>query len=370
VVFSPRLFLRLRVPVGLLCLLPCVSDCSDPNDIEPSGAGSSAALSAEERFGNDRVLVTAFAQLQSCAVAEGRLDLSCPKLEELRSTVQAKGRTVEGQRKIGLTLANLLASKVEITRRMAAELIGPYLIDEGVAKNLKEAFLREKGTATKTALLRQLCRFFFSETEPTARSLLGDRSLPEAIRVEAATCLDHSEKLASASIAALRSALKEDPSPRVKGDACTALGRRGIEEAVQDMAALLRDERVHWRCGPALAALGTRPAYLALLGATRDTLRRESMPASFITALASFREKPFFEPEPVRSLLQQIARNTKLSPFSRERAILQIERLFGTVDLHELRPTPANASGEEEKLFWKNLEELLRDREGKINRRR
>ncbi len=318
----------------LLLLGLLAASCSSSRRTEDAHPGGPPE--PEERFGNDLELVSRFVALKSCSYQASRLDYSCPALKELRQRLESWRAQPERQGKLVPTLLNLLESKQELRRLIAAELLFYDHREPRVVKALAQALGREKVPTVKATLLRQLCWNLTPEVERTALALL-DRTGPEVLRAEAALCLGRGGRLTAASVAGLREALRGDPAPAVRGNACAALGSARAKEAVAEMAAALTAPEVDWRCSMALAAVGTREAYLALVAGVEAAAKRGVMPTQHVSALASFAESPFFSKSGALALLSRVVGDRKLSWVARKRAVAELSRLGGKAELRKLR---------------------------------
>ena len=223
------------------------------------------------------------------------------------------------------TLANLLESKKEVSRLMAAGSLYPVRKESVIASALDGALLREKVPAVKAVMLRQLCWTPGPRTEKVALALLGGAN-PAAVRVQAARCLGRLTRLSAPGQKALLAALAGE-DPRVAGAACAVAGKHRVAAAVPRLAALLGRRDLGWRCAPALAAVGGKAAYAALLQAMASGAGKARVPAPLISALASFRGEDYFEREKVAPLLKRIAANKSMSKLARLRAGAELEVL-------------------------------------------
>jgi HEAT repeat protein len=209
--------------------------------------------------------------------------------------------------------------------------------DPKIVKAVRRALAAERVPLVKATLLRQACWRWSSWIEELAIGSLGGKS-PELVRAESASCLGRHLPAAKRALAPLRRALKNDPSPRVKGNLCAALAGLQDTASVPLLAAQLELEGVAWRCGTALAALGTRPAYQALKRRIAGSLRRgKPFPAQHLAALASFASKPFFERDRVLTLLEKVAGDRRLGWLSQKRAVEELGKLDGEQQLRQLR---------------------------------
>jgi ATP-dependent exoDNAse (exonuclease V) beta subunit len=98
--------------------------------------------SPEDRFGNDRAVVARFAELEACAPLQDRLDYACPQLHSLRQQI-AQRRADPGRRdRLVRTLLNLLESRREVSRLVAAESLFPEHRRSEVRRALQAALDR------------------------------------------------------------------------------------------------------------------------------------------------------------------------------------------------------------------------------------
>lgn len=305
--------------VALLCACPAPR-------VEPDASGASG-ITSEERFGNDAELLADFANLKACTYRKGRLDHACPQVKTLKLRLLTKARTPSRRKKMITTLANLLESRKEMSRLMAAESLYPVRKERVIAKALDGALLREKVPAIKAVMLRQLCWTPGPARSKAALALLGGAN-PAVVRVQAARCLGRLATLSAPGQKALLKALAGE-DPRVAGAACAVAGKHRVAAAVPTLAGLLGRKDLGWRCAPALAAVGGKAAYTALLQATASGAGRGKMPAPFISALTSFSGQAYFDREQVMGLLERIAANKSVSKLARLRAGEELKRLKG-----------------------------------------
>ena len=320
------------LPVSALALMAmglfaCPAPRQQP-DAQPEG------IPAEERFGNDPELLADFHNLKACGYTRGRLDHACPQVLALKMRLEVKQRTASRRKKMITTLANLLESRKELSRLMAAESLYPVRREPPVVAALSAALIRESVPGIKAVMLRQLCWTPGPRTEKLALALLPAAN-PAVVRARAAACLGHAPTLSAAGRKALIKALSSARAPRVVGHACVALGRHRVAGAVAPMAGLLEQQTLGWRCAPALAAVGGEAAYRALLKATAAALNRGQLPAPYVLALGSFGGQEYFDRPAVLRLLERIQKNDKLNAVSRNHAAGEIARLQGAA-----RPRP------------------------------
>ena len=273
----------------------------------PDAGAAKAPPTAEQGFGNDPELVADFVALKKCTYKEGRLDQACPQVLTLKLRLQTKQRTAKLKEKLVTTLANLLESKSEPTRLMAAASAEPHLGEADLRRALQQAWEAEETPAIRALILRQLCRAPGANGAPLSRGALDSKvEQPAVVRAAAAACLGlaQGEQVVLAG-QALRKLLAEegDADSAVRGDACEALGRLGDEAAVSTLAAQLGRPALAWRCATALAALGGEKAYQALLSHTRSRVERGPLPAQQLRALASFSGQPFADSEALKKVL-------------------------------------------------------------------
>lgn len=299
-----------RLLLAMLAGGLAISGCKQSSP-RPDAGAAKAPPTAEERFGNDPELVADFNALSKCAQGSGHLDHACPQLRALLLRLQTKQRTARLKEKLVTTLTNLLESKVERTRLMAAASAEPHLGEADLRRALQAAWETEEAPAVKALLLRQLCRAPGANGGLLARTTLASKVEQAAVvRAAAATCLGRaSGKARLAAGEALRKLLGDqgDASPQVKGDACEALSRLGDKAAVPALAAQLGDPKIAWRCATALAAMGGKEAFEALLAHTQARVERGPLPAQQLRALASFSGQPFVDAEPLKQVLKQAA---------------------------------------------------------------
>jgi len=280
--------------------------CRNTSPGAPDSDASAIPLEAEKRFGNDPELVADFQKLKACAAdQEGRLDYACPAIKTLRLRLEVKGRR-ENRPKLIKTLLNLLESRSAHTRLLAAESLYSLRREATVGSSLARALGQERVPAVKAAMLRQLCWAREASAAGAALKLLA-ASNPELVRAQAAVCLGQQEELPVEAIKALKGALRGDPSARVRGDACAAVGRHWNASGVPLMASLLSRDDVGWRCAAGLAEVGTRESYQALQEGINAALQQGRLPAQFVRALGAFSAKPFFNRPDVIKLLRRVA---------------------------------------------------------------
>jgi uncharacterized protein YjiS (DUF1127 family) len=322
----------------LLCLVVALAGCSDSKQAGKKDA--KGPLEPEQRFGNDPELVADFGNLKTCVYRDGRLDYSCPQLKTLKRRLKVKARTAERRAKVVTTLVNLLESRRELTRLVAADSLFFHHQDPAIVKAVRAALEAEKAPTVKATLMRQVCWKKSGWTRQKALALLSTDE-HELVQAEAATCLGRfrgdTGARAEAVVEALEKSLAEQRSPRVRGNACASLGALGADESVPRMAKLLSDRAVDWRCSSALAQLGSEAAYRALKAGVGRALAAGRMPAQHVSALASFSARPFFEHREVAELLGSIARSRKLSWVARRRAVAALGRLGAWADLGLVR---------------------------------
>jgi uncharacterized protein YjiS (DUF1127 family) len=349
--------LALALLVALL-LVGCSSSSKPKED-----AGGKGVPTPEQRFGNDPELVADFANLKSCTYEGDRLDHACPQIKTLLLRLKVKSRNVERRDKVVTTLANLLESKQQQTRHAAADSLFFQHRQPKIVAALKQALQREKVPALRATILRQACWTPAPWVLKRARALLQPPA-KEPVRAEAASCLGRHPKAAMSARQALRTSLAKDSAARVRGNACAALGSHADAAAVPAMAAALLDQAIAWRCGAALAAVGTKPAFKALLAGVEAAMKRGHVPAQHPAALASFAGRPFFRRPDVSKLLERIAAKRKLSWIARKRAVLELGRLKGSLPyLTRLKasytPTGATKLSETDTYVLKSVERLL-----------
>jgi hypothetical protein len=321
----------LVLAAGSLALLACSSTSKQAADGQPK------TLEPEQRFGNDPELVADFANLSACTYERGRLDRACEQLKTLANRLAVKRRNPDRRPKVVTTLANLLESRRELTRLVAADSLYFHHQEPKIVKAVKKALAAERVPQVKATLLRQACWRWSSWIEQLAIRSLAAKS-PELVRAESASCLGRHLRAAKKAIAPLRQALGTDPSSRVKGNVCAALAGLQDTDSVHLLAKQLEVEGVGWRCGTALAALGTKEAYRALKGwITRALDQGKPFPAQHVSALASFTSKPFFEQDQVLTLLTKVAADKRLGWLGQRRAVQELGKLGGEEQLRELR---------------------------------
>jgi HEAT repeat protein len=318
---------RLALPL-LLC-----ASCSTSSKPAPDAGGARRPRIAEDRPENDVDLVKAFAALRACSVA-GQIDLSCPQVQALRQQRATKRQRSDGPERETRTLVNLLESKSELTRLVAADALYDSHSQPTVTAAARRAFVAERSPTVKSALLRLLCWTPTPEVEREALALL-ERTAPEQARVTAADCLARG-KPSTVAVAALRAVLRDDPSPMVRGRACGVVGELRLGAAVPEMAALLAVPDADWRCAQALAAVGDAAAYRALLGAVAAALRRDRVPVPFVAALQSFDDRSFFERAATIDLLAKIVERRVLSWPVRQSAARALGTIGGKAQLRRL----------------------------------
>ena len=302
--------------------------CACPAPRETADAGSGSGIPIEERYGNDPELLADFRNLKACTYREGRLDHACPQVKTLKLRLETKGRTPSRRKKMITTLANLLESRREVSRLMAAESLYPVRKERVIIKALGEALIRETVPGIKAVMLRQLCWTPGPNAEKIALALLGGAN-PAVVRAQAAACLGHLPKLSAAGGKALLGALEATTPPRVVGAACAAAGRHRLAGAVTPMATLLEKKQLGWRCAPALAAVGGKAAYKALFKAIISALGQGKVPAPYVSALGSFAKQEFFNREAVIRLLEQIVARKGQSKLALVTAEDELKRLKG-----------------------------------------
>ena len=307
---------------ALLAVILCA--CPAPRD--KADAGTSSGIPAEERFGNDPELLADFQNLKACTYQQGRLDHACPQVKTLKLRLETKRRTPSRRKKMVTTLANLLESRQEVSRLMAAESLYPDRKERAIVAALRGALIRETVPGIKAVMLRQVCWTPGPHAEKVALALLGAAN-PAVVRAQAAACLGHLPRLSAAGGKALLRALSGRTPPRVVGAACAAAGKHRVAGAVAPLAALLDKQELGWRCASALALLGDKPAYKALFKATTGALGQGKVPAPYISALGSFSAQAFFNREAVIRLLEQIVERKGLSKLAQLRAGVELERL-------------------------------------------
>jgi hypothetical protein len=297
-----RCLLALLLALPLALPLACTSSRRQPD-------AAAEALDPEQRFGNDPVIVAGFRALSKCAHEGGRVDRSCSELKRLQRKMATRlgGRD---RKKLRTTLVNLLESRRELTRLVAADSLYPLRRDPAVAAALSRALKRERSAPVKAALLRQLCWSPGPQPRRAALGLLAPAT-PEVLRTQAVACLARGGGAADGQVAAaLRKVLQKDPSPALRGAACAALGQLGSQQAVADLAAGVgRGPQQGSLCAAALAAVGSAGAYRALVRAIEAALAAGSLPAQAADALASFEGQAFFDRQAVLALLERMARS-------------------------------------------------------------
>jgi HEAT repeat protein len=314
--------LIVSVIVSLIVLVSCPFRSQTP--AEDSGPAEGAPQ-PEQRFENDPELVADFANLKSCTTHQGRLDRSCPQLRTLENRIRVKRRRSENLDKLVATLTNLLESRQELTRLVAADSLYPFLQQPRTVTALNSALQVERVASIRAAILRQLCWKGSREVFNKALAHLAP-SAPEPVRAEAATCLGRQDPMTEASIRALKKSLSRDPSARVRSNACAALGSPAAAAAVNVVTEHLGDKQVAWRCVTALAAMGTKPAYAALKQLVSQSIDKGHIISQSIGALASFHDKPFFEKAQVTALLSRITADEKLGQVAVQRAVQRATR--------------------------------------------
>lgn len=347
-------------PLPALALWVCTAAGCPPTTTSGDARGKGAPA-AEERFGNDPELVADFANLKTCVYRGGRVDQACEQLRTLQRRLEVKSRDPEKAAKVATTLANLLESRRELTRLVAAESAFYQHRDPRLAAALKQAFRSERAPAVRATILRQLC---FAPSSAALANLAAATLLApqehELVRTEAASCIGRQQAQREAAVPALQAALKREYPARVRGDCCAALGALRATESVAQLVALLSQEDVDWRCGAALGEIGTEPAYRALIEAVEQTLGRGRIPTQHVTALTSFEGTRFFERERVLGILGRIAAERRVSWVARKRAVAELGRMGGRAQLAELRrvygAVGAQASDE---LVRKELERVM-----------
>lgn len=328
----------------------CVIFAACPPSSTSTDAKKRSALEPEHRFGNDPELVADFAALKTCVYRDGRLDDSCDKLQVLRRRLLVKSRKRERRPKVVTTLANLLESRRELTRLVAAESLFPHHAAPAIVAATRRALAVEKAPAVKAALLRQSCWRPTDWARRVALELLDPAESPR-VQAEAATCLGRIARSSEGKehrvpiVRALVSALDRTRTAAVRARACAALGAAGAAEATAALAALLDEPDLAGRCAPAVARLGTRDAYEALLGAARQGLAASrTLPTQLVSALTAFEGRPFVDREGLAQVLQEIAGQRAQSWVARCRAVEALTRLDSRAHLDQLRR--AYAAGE------------------------
>lgn len=300
--------------------------CACPAPRHTADIGTSTGIPAEERYGNDPELLADFKNLKACTYQQGQLDHACPQVKTLMLRLETKRRTPSRRKKMIITLANLLESKQEVSRLLAAEGLYPDRKERAIVEALGGALIRETVPGIKAVMLRQVCWTPGPHAEKVALALLGAAN-PAVVRTQAAACLAHLPKLSAAGGKALLKALTGKTPPRVVGAACAAAGKHRLAGAVAPLAALLDKQELGWRCAPALAAVGGKPAYKALFKAITSTLAQARVPAPYISALGSFAGQEFFNREAVIRLLEQTVARKGLSKLAHLRAEGELKRL-------------------------------------------
>ncbi len=321
-----------RLPGGpFLLLLAAALLCACPTPREKADSGGGGGIPPEERFGNDPELLADFANLKACTYAKGRLDHACPQVITLKLRLETKRRTPSRRKKMITTLANLLESRREVSRLMAAESLYPVRKERLVVEALREALIRETVPTIKAVMLRQICWSPGPFAEKAALALVGAAN-PAAVRSQAAACLEHLPKLSASSGKALVAVLSGKAPEGVIGAACAAAGKHRVAAAVAPMAALLERPKLGWRCAPALAAVGGKAAYKALFKATTGALGQGKVPAPYISALGSFAGEKFFNREAAILLLEQVVARKGISELALLRAQEELKRLKGKTE--------------------------------------
>lgn len=327
----------------------CAILAACPPSSRSTDGGKKGALEPEHRFGNDPELVADFAALKTCVYRDGRLDDSCDKLQVLRRRLLVKSRKRERRPKVVTTLANLLESRRELTRLVAADSLFPHHAEPAIVAATRRALALEKAPAVKAALLRQSCWRPTDWARAAALELLDPEEQP-GVQAEAATCLGRIAGGADKArrvlvVRALVAALDGKRTAAVRASACAALGDLGAAEATAALAALLDEPDLAGRCAPALARLGTKDAYDALLGAARQGLAASrALPTQLVSALAAFEGRPYVDREGLAQVLQEIAGQRAQSWVARRRAVDALTRLDSRARLDQLRR--AYAAGE------------------------
>jgi hypothetical protein len=240
-----------------------------------------------------------------------------------------KGADPEQRSKVITTLANLLESKREVTRLVAAENLYPFHHHATISRALETALRKEKVVAIKATLLRQRCWLLGSNAEKFALSFLRRPFPSELLRAEAVACVGRQGKASLAATEALREAWRQDDSPLVKRAACVALAAVGAKEALAEMTEGLLLNEMSDCSATALAAMGTRAAYEALLQGIEDAHRRGHLSPQGLGALFSFSQQPFFAQTAIERLLVEIINDGRIGWVSRIRAIEELARTPG-----------------------------------------
>ena len=321
------------VLVALLLSISAGAACGPRRSANDAAAGGPPT--AEARFGNDGPLVARFTALGACAFRDGRLDHGCPQLQALRQTLARGREETERRPRMTTTLRNLLESRNELHRLVAAESLFDDHRDAGVRAAMRLALQRETASAVSAALLRQLC---WEPDGETLRAALGHLRAggPEPLQLEAITCLGRSQT-SPEGVVQLRQTLRQSTSPTLRGALCTALAEAGARSATPEVSAALDAAGADGRCAMALSALGGEQAYRALRRATAASLERGHAAAQSVTALLTFRGEPYFERDQVLALLVRQVSAPRASWTSRLRAVAGLGTLGGRVELHGLR---------------------------------
>lgn len=307
---------------ALLSLLALIAGCSGSKS---PASDAKRTLEPERRFGNDPELVADFANLKTCVYRDGRLDYSCDNLQTLKRRLRVKTRKPDRRAKVVVTLANLLESRRELTRLVAADSLFPHHRQPKIVAALREALQVEQVPTVKATMLRQAC-WGPSDWSRTAALKLLAPDEPPPVQVEAAVCLGRQQK-GEVVVRALVASLDGARPPAVRGQACAALGALGAVEATAAMAARLDDAADSTHCVPALAQLGTREAHDTLIKAARAALAAGKLLPQYPAALAAAAARPFFERDTVAQLLAEAASGTELPLVTRLRAVRELADL-------------------------------------------
>ena len=229
-----------------------------------------ADITAEERYGNDKELLSVFESLSRCAWRQESLDHSCPELRLLRERLASKRKSKKSGERIVKTLANLLESKKVRTRWAVAANLSPFMAGARTRVAVRQAYEKEKVLSIRVALLQELCRHSEAGRDAHLVSLLGklieNERGAESERVEAIRCFARSPKPSRKTIDLLAKVVVEKNNAGLKSAACTGLGNHRIVRHAPALARGLSDPASQGPCANSLAKLATPEACAQLYG--------------------------------------------------------------------------------------------------------